>query len=513
MKKISTKVSLLLSLCWLFPAGAFGQNLADFVNNRDNGATDLQVEVGNAVQSACGALNGYAQSIGLQNGFGLPGAQGDLFERCNEIVQTAAEVQGSTATTRSLGLSGPELLAAIQQVAGEELFGQSTLSTRVTNGQFSNIAGRLNAVRLGSAGSALGGRVAATGTRDDPDRRSPGYQGISFDNRTMTGGGAAGDEDIAGSRLGWFLEGSFNSGDRDETVSEDGFDFDATSFTVGLDYMLDSGVIGASVGIDNYEADFQSSLVVSGGNVEVEGTSGSLFGAWFKDAWYFDGIVSFGSLDSDTTRIAFYTSNNPACLPSCPGENDTLLGETDGDYVAVGATIGYDITKGNWDFTPSLSLAYRDIDMDGYTETDPMGGGLNLDYADQQIQSMKTILALSVAGNFSRSFGILSPQFRFEWHHEFEDDPARLVAKYAVENQIAAAGVTGAAGAGDFTLSQCISCFVINGDEVDTDFGLVGVGLSAVFSQRIQIYGFYDALVGLDDLTSGAISVGIRGQF
>ena len=120
---------------------------------------------------------------------------------------------------------------------------------------------------------------------------------------------------------------------------------------------------------------------------------------------------------------------------------------------------------------------------------------------------------MSFTGSFSRDFGILSPHFRAEWHHEFEDDPARLFAKYAVENQLADQGVQGAAGAGIFGFTNCISCFLINGDEIDTDFGVLAVGLSAVFSRRIQVYGMIDTVVGLDHLTSTAFSAGIRGQF
>jgi uncharacterized protein YhjY with autotransporter beta-barrel domain len=521
MKITGARIFLLLAVASLYSAQALAQGrppatgpLADFVNDPANGATDLQIQAGNAVQVACVALNGYAQDIGLQNGFDLTGTEGDLFERCNEMVMTAADLQGSTTTTRSLNIEGDELLAIMQQVSGEELHAQGTMSTRVTNGQFANIAGRLNALRIGGSSAALGGRVAATGTYDDPSRNSPTYQDVSLDSRMLTGGGAQDDADISGSRWGWFLEGSFATGDRDETVAENGFDFDSTSFTLGVDYLLDSGVIGASIGIDAYEADFNPSMVVSGGNVEVEGTSGSLFGALFRDRWYFDGILSFGRLDSDTARDAFYVSNNPACAPApCPGVNTTLGGETEGDFVSAGMSVGYDYNRGNWDITPQLSLAYRDIGLDSYSETDPSGGGLALAYDKQEIKSLKSIIGVAFAGNFSRDFGILSPQFRIEWHHEFEDDPSRLIAKYAVEDQLAALGVQGAAGAGTFSFSNCISCFLINGDEIDTDFGVASAGLSAVFSRRIQIYGVIDTLLGLDHLSSTAFSAGIRGQF
>ncbi len=507
MKNINTKFFLLLSSA-LLASHADAQNLITYLNDSSNGASELQIQTGTAVQRACATLAGLG-------GFGLTGVEGDLFLRCNELVQTSQALQGVTSVTRNLGLTDPEMLAAIQQVSGEELHSQTTLSTRVTSGQFTNIAGRMNAMRVGVGSAAMGGRLVSTGPFDDPDRNAPGYQNLSLDTRDVRGGAAAAD-DIAGSRVGWFIEGNFNTGDRDATANEDGFDFDSTSFTVGLDYLLDSGVIGFSVGLDNYEADFDTVLLVNGGKVEVEGTSGSIFGALFRGNVYVDGIVSFGRLDSDTTRRAFYPSMNtcPVNQP-CPGEDDTLLGETDGDYLAAGATLGFDTTRGNWDISTTVSVAYRDIELDAYNETDPMGGGLSLAYDKQEIESLRSVLGIAFTGTFSRDFGILSPHFRLEWHHEFEDDPNRLLAKYAVEDQLAANGVMGAAGAGVFSLdtAQCISCFAINSDKVDSDFALAGIGISAVFARRVQLYLMYDALLGLDNLTSHSIAVGLRGQF
>lgn len=506
MRKVTEAIFVATIFCALFSLPAQAQNLATYVNDPANGASALQVNAGNAVQRACGALAG-------QGGFSLTGEEGDLFLRCNELVQTSQFLQGNTGVTRNLGLSDSELLAAIQQISGEELLSQTTMSTRVTNGQFSNIAARLNALRLGTAVSAVG-RVAYSEPLDD-DRRLPGVGSISPDRHSLRGGAASGDGDIAGSRVGWFFEGSFNTGDRDQSANEDAFDFDATSLTLGLDYLLDSGVIGVSVGIDDYEADFANNDLVSGGDVQVDGTSGSLFGAFNFGNAYVNGIFSAGSLDSDTSRRAVYDSDD-ACPPAtpCPGENDTLVGSTDGEFLAGGATLGYSAVRGNWDISTTVSVAYRDIDIDGYRETDAAGGGLSLSFADQTIESLRSILGVAFTGNFSRDFGVLSPHFRVEWHHEFQDDPQALLAKYAVEEDFASV-IAGAAGPGVFSTSanSCISCFQINSDEIDSDFALVGLGLSAVFARRLQIYGVYDALVGIDDITSNTFSVGIRGQF
>jgi uncharacterized protein with beta-barrel porin domain len=509
MKIIRTIRFVVVAGCAMYATQAAAQNLATFVNDPANGATDLQVQTGNAVQRTCGTLAGH-----IASGEPLPGAGNDLFLRCNEMVQTAVALQDPSGQSppRDLGLNGDELLAAVQNVSGEELLSQSTLSTRATNAQFSNISGRLNAVRAGGTSAGTGGRVAFSDPYGDPSRNASAFNQVS-----LSGGGAAGDYEVAGSRWGWFVEGSFNTGDRDQTTNEDGFDFDATSFTGGIDYMLNSGVIGVSLGIDNYDADFDVNNVVNGGSVKLDSTSGSLFGAFYRNNWYFDGIVTFGSLETDTTRRAFYPSPNAALCPPatpCPGEDDTLLGTTDGDFLSGGATIGYDANRGNWDITTSLSLAYRDIDIDGYTEVDPAGGGLTLSYADQNVKSLKSILGISFSRAISRSFGILSPQFRAEWHHEFEDDFQSLLAKYSVEELLADQGLGGAA-AGVFSLdpAQCFSCFQVLSDGIDTDFGLLGVGLAAVFSQRIQMYGVFDFLVGADHLTSNTFAVGLRGQF
>ena len=460
----------------------------------------LQQQVGFAVADVCPNLGGFGQPAGPQR---------DLFLRCNEMIATACALNdpSNPSCGRSLDMTESELLAALQQVWGEELHSNSSLTTRVTNGQFSNIAGRMNALRLGGASGAIGGRVASVAPDSEPDRGSPGYGLVSLDSRSsLSGGGAAGD--VAGSRIGWFLEGSFNTGDRDQTANEDGFDFDSISLTLGLDYLFDSGVIGISVGADTYEADFVNALVVTGGDVEVEGTSGSIFGAWFGEGFYLDGLVTIGSLDNDMSRNLVYSSTD-TCVPpnECPAQNRTLTGETDGEYLAAGATLGFEAVRGNWDITTSLSVAYRDIEIDGFDETDTSGGGMGLRYSDQTIESLRSILGIAFTGNFSRSFGVLSPQFRVEWHHEFEDEPIWLSAKYLSEDNL------GTVPPGDFTGTACLSCAMWNSGEIDTDFALVGVGLSAVFSRRVQIFGMYDALLGLDNLESNTFSLGLRGQF
>ena len=157
-----------------------------------------------------------------------------------------------------------------------------------------------------------------------------------------------------------------------------------------------------------------------------------------------------------------------------------------------------------------LTVAQRElsrVDIDGYDETDSApNGGLALRYDEQSIKSTRSIVGLALARPISTTFGVVTPNLRAEWHHEFEDEPRALRAKYVAESQLA-----NGSAAQDFNCT--ISCFTFLTDEVEADYGIAGVGLTAVFSQRVQLYLYYEALLGVSDLTSNSLAAGIRGQF
>jgi uncharacterized protein YhjY with autotransporter beta-barrel domain len=447
--------------------------LSIFVNDARTNATDLQRQAGYAVQGMC-------SSLGAEGGLRLTGAKQDLFLRCNEMVETARVFQGLPAGTgRNLGYTDREqLLVAVQQVSGEELSAQGVMSKQVSAGQFSNIGGRLTALRMGT-------------------------------NRQRIGGGASADEQASAAemrRLGWFFESSYGFGDHDQTVAEDAFDYDSMSFTTGTDYNFGSAVVGVSVGYDRYQADFDNATFVSGGDVEVKGISGSLFGGYFGEGWTLSGIATYGSLESDVTRRVVYDSGNAGCNPTC-GAVRNMTGSPDGDYIALGLTLGYEFNVGGWDITPSLSASYRDADIDGYSEADGAGGGLALRYDDQTIESKRSIVGVAFSRPISRTFGVLVPSLRAEWHHEFEDDVRTVRAKYVLEDTL----VTGASSAKDFGCA--ISCFTMLTDQADADFAVASVGLSATFPRRMQAYVFYEALLGASNVSGNSIAAGLRGQF
>jgi len=496
---------------------AQAQNLTDYVNNASKGATDLQKAVGNAVQRTCTQLGPQGSSLVSQQT-----QLGDLFRRCNELVETARFLQNANAAPadidRRTGQADSGLLADLQQVSGEEVAAQGSLSSQVPAGQFANISGRLNVLRFGAASASRGSRVASLDSRSSPlDDFASRDLHASLSNAPR-GGGAASDATGAtqvSNPWGWFLESNYGFGDHDQTATEDAFDYDSFSATTGTDYNFGNGVIGFSVGYDEYNADFDEAVLVSGGDLKVNGVSGSLFGAWFGDGGFsLNGIATYGQLESDLTRRVSYSPTSTAgtgCTSASPGLGcgavRTLTGSPDGDFLALGTSLTYDLRAGGWDISPSLTFSYREINIDPFVETDTTSNsGLALSYDEQTIESTRTILGVSLAYPISRSFGVLTPNFRAEWHHEFDTDPRQIQAKYAAESQLA-----GGTAANVFNCA--ISCFTLSTAELESDYGVVGAGVSAVFSQRLQGYLYYEALVGVSDTTANSIALGIRGQF
>jgi uncharacterized protein YhjY with autotransporter beta-barrel domain len=488
-------------------------------------ATQLQIDTGNAVQRTCAQL-------GAEGGFQLQGAKGDLYLRCNEMVQTANQLNGGTSS-RSLNLSSDQLLGALQQVSGEELSSQGALTTRVTSGQFANISGRLNALRFGTQSAAARGRTASLTPSASPSVASYQPDRVvdpdAFRNDSLGGNFlktnwssslleedastsgvrsnylAAGDASGGGGggverKFGWFTEGSYNFGDHDQTTSEDGFDFDSASGTIGFDYNFGNAVLGASAGYDKYKADFDTNAVVSGGNVEVKGGSGSVFGAWFGPHFSLDAIATYGSLSSDIDRHLLVPSNG-TCVPACPLQDRRFTGSPDGDYFSTGLSASYELEAASWNLAFSLAGTYRDVKIDGYAESDSTGGGLALAYGDQTVKSFRSILGFSASRGFSKSFGILMPTFRAEWHHEFKDDPRVIRVSYFALDPVPT------------TNSTCVSCFALQSDPATKDFGVVGAGLSFTFAQRLQAYVYYETLLGISDYKSNSVAIGLRGQF
>lgn len=440
------------------------------------GGSDLQTATGNAVQAVCG------QFIAANNDGTAPAndQQADLFDKCGEMVHSAnALLDNGGATAKSLNLSEAELQASLQNIAGEEAGASGSMATEASSGQAANISKRLSALLSRSASMQLSA-VNVFG--------NDGLYTVSLDDKKALSGGAAGEGDLLDSRVGVFVNGDIGSGEKTASAGEDGFDYDSTGLTAGVDYRLNNQtVLGVAAGFNNSESSFKSNDLVSGGGLDAMATTLSLYGMYYNENYYIDGIVSAGSGSFDMERQIVIKSNNAEGSDN-DGANRLATSETDSSQMSLSVGMGTDIISGAATFAPYGRAQLLKVDVDGFQETG--AEGLNLEVKDQEIESLTSTLGFRASIVSNASFAVLIPQARLEWVHEFSDDTREVSTVYVNDprqNEL-----------------------VFSTDAPDRDYFNVGVGVSAVFSGGTQAFLDFKKLVGMRDFDENVLTVGVR---
>lgn len=479
-------LAVIVAMLWWADAAHAAETPLGSQVEASRAATDLRVSAADAVQATCGQLA--TGPFGLDGSANRPATSPleDLFFRCNEMVHTAnALIGGNLPSQNSTGLDATQLAEVMQQLAGEEQASKARLATETSNGQFANIGMRLDAIRRGARSTAGGLSLAMHGV--------------------PVVGGAAGDA-AEGGGWSWFANGAYGTGDRDGTRRENGYDHDSYGGTLGVDYMLPSGVVvGAAVGYAQFEVDFDDvdtptplTSPVSGGSIDVDGYSASVFAIGQAGPISVDALISYGENDYDTRRVVSYQADSDASGRANGLEvSRTMSGSTDGSHFAAGANGSIEWETGVVKYYLDAGLSYLDVEIDGYRESDPAPqGGLNLDFEDQSFDSLQSSLGLQITRPFSTAGGVFVPYFRAEWRHEFRNDSEVLLARYAAARD------------------QGIDVpFRIATDDPDEDFGELSAGISAAFARNLQMFFDYRTTVALQDTTAHLFSVGIRGTF
>ncbi|HET7844589.1 MAG TPA: autotransporter domain-containing protein, partial [Xanthomonadales bacterium] len=427
-----------------------------------------EASVGGAIDAACPAL--FAQS----QGGSLDAGEADLLQRCSELVVASGSDPGSVQE-------------ALDQMVADEALAQGTAAITTTAAQFDNLKARLAALRSGSRGMDIGGLALAGGNGAMPLSFLPSNLLMQDD----TGSGS--DEAGAGfSRWGFFATGTIGRGNQDAVESSPGFDFDTYGLTAGVDYRVnDDFVIGAALGYNNNDTQIDGDQ----GGLDTKGWNLSGYGSWYHDAWYLDGVLTWGNNDYDVTRRIRYTI---AGLAGGSTTVDQVATASPGsDQLAFALSVGRDFNRGAWSFGPYARATYTSLDFDGYTErlSDPdgPGGGLAVVVDSRELTSLEGVVGGKATYTSSRSWGILMPYVQVEWLHEFEDDIENLVSRFANDP-------TGTA-------------IVVPGEPIDQDYFNLGLGLSAVFANGRSGFIYYEHRAGQENFSQDSLAIGVRIEF
>jgi outer membrane lipase/esterase len=302
-------------------------------------------------------------------------------------------------------------------------------------------------------------------------------------------------------RFGIFVNFNGATGSKDETTKEAGFDFTSGGIVAGADYRLTPGFfLGLAVGYNQLASDINN----DGGDVDVSGYGASLYGTYYIDNFYLNGIATYGRKDYKIKRKLDYSIDrnpndpNPAATATVNQEFD---GNTNADEYGFTVGAGYDLFLGGFSLGPYARLNYLRTNIDGYDEdlagsNTNDGFGLALSIDNQEIESVSTIVGTQANYAINSSVGVWTPYVKFDWQHEYQDDATELKASFAN------------AGSNPDVVAQ--NSIVIPLDSPDRDFFNLGLGLSATFAHGFSAFVDYSTVLALENLTINQIVAGLR---
>ncbi len=345
--------------------------------------------------------------------------------------------------------------------------------------QFKNIRTRLASVRAGGGSTiSLGGEALRNFDIETRPLYASNMDAVSLGQLSLFNQ-APGEGTSAFSKMGVFLNGSFNFGDRENTGNISGYDFDIFEIIAGLDYRFTNYLIlGLSLNYVHTNADLKR----TNGSISSNAYYGTLYGSAFWDSLYIDGLFSIGGASYDIDRAV---------------SGSLQSGSPDGLLYRLALAVGCDIFLNSFSFSPYGRLSYAEDNIGSYTERTKSGNpGQALKFSKQEAKSFTTALGTQAAYAWSISWGVLRPEMLFEWIHEFEDDPDTVNASFAAaQNLEFNPGISGTP------------------PSLDGDYFNLGGGVSALFPKGFSLFVYYERTLWYRNLNANYITGGVRKEF
>lgn len=391
-----------------------------------------------------------------------------------------------TNLCNQLGKATPDQVNSVMnQLTPRNAPDAANANQTMARGQGSNIQSRLAALRHGASGVSVSGLTFRDGNQTlSAEALAKALRGAK--------GGAAGDEpgvDLGG-RLGLFINGTIDRGDKKKTTQEEGFDYSLYNITGGVDYRFtDAFLAGLALGYTSSSSDLDN----SGGDMDATGYSLAAYANYsINENVFLDGVLMYGWGNFDMKRNIDYVITGQQFIANASPDSDQWGARVGGGYE-------FNFGQGT-QATVGSHLNYLKANLNSYNENGAEDAilNLNLHVDETTLESFTFGLSGELSHAFSMSWGMLTPRLRAEWIHEFKDGAVPISGWYLSDPL---GGVSPS------------NIFSYPSDTQDPNYFLLGVGASAVFSNGAQGFLFYQATVGKENYTDNLITGGIRFEF
>ena len=372
----------------------------------------------------------------------------------NDLIVTATRTPTYSNTAPSGGAAGAS--SALTSLSDAGATGDLQTVLQALDGltgeaQGNAIATTIPQVNGGTSVTAISATTQTLGTVST--RLAELRSGLDLADRT---GVSAGNH---AKGIGVWIQGFSNFADQARRRQIEGFRASTWGAALGGDKTIGEKVtVGGAFSYARTNVNSKGTSNGNGSGSDLASYQGTLYASYDRESYYVEGMVNVGFNDADGVRKIVI---------------DTLRRTAKSDYWSQQYTGkvsgGYDFKRGNVTVTPTASLQYTHLDVDGYTETG--ANDLNLIVESQDYNVLQTGLGGKVAYNIETKKGTLVPELSAVWLYDFIGDKQQSTSTFN-------------AGGGSFGT---------DGAEPPQHSAAVGVGLSFRSSANITLAANYDA--------------------
>jgi len=258
--------------------------------------------------------------------------------------------------------------------------------------------------------------------------------------------------------------------DQDKENGFPGYDADVFGVAIGMDKLFsDRYLFGIGFGYSDTNIDMDQNQ----GDGDISTYYGSIYGSFFNEKGYLDGILSYGHQDYSSKRR----------IEVGPIQR-TARSDHDGESFSAMVEGGLNFDYRPWVLQPFANLQYLYLDEDGFTEKG--AGGLNQEVKSRDTNALVSELGLRISRIVPMETGLLIPEASVAWLYDFDLDDRVVKSSFA---------------------GQPGTAFSIEGTDVEQNGAAVGIGIT--FQGKS---GFKPSLKYAGEFSDGYNAHGVTGE-
>ena len=277
-----------------------------------------------------------------------------------------------------------------------------------------------------------------------------------------------------------------------------GFEGDSKAAELGFDYRVsDRLVIGGIAGFERMDYDFDAETpgvnftpASVAGTADNDNTYLTLFASWNVGKSGFAELSGgFESIDGSYRRNSVFQESTRTITQT----NVQAEGDADNEVTWLSFNAGFDHASGAWSLGPYAGLTWTRSRMEAYTERDLGNSGLHMSFSGATQESLLGHAGLRASYVASTRGGIVVPQLRVEFQHEFDNQSQDVMAS--------------------FVLDSAATQYLLSSSGGDRDSFNAGLSIAFVLKNGWMPFFDYSILLGNDDLDRQRATLGLRVEF